>query len=430
MNILMMSNTYSPIVGGLEKSVQTFSEEYRKRGHRVIVAAPVFEGTPPVEEDVIRLPAIRNFNGTDFSVPVPAPGFLQEALKDFTPDIIHVHHPFFIGDTALRTAYQFNVPLIYTYHTMFEYNTHYVPGDSPAIKRFVIRLSVGFANLADHVFAPSGGIKTMLQRRGVKSPVTVVPTGIDLQRYSIGDRVRSRARFGVPSEAFVVGYAGRLAAEKNLEFLCRCVLLFLKRRKNACFLVAGGGPLEESIRDAFRSKGMEDRLIFTGVLEGDEIVDAYYAMDVFAFASQSETQGLCLVEAMAAGVPIVAVDAPGFHGLVENGRNGYILARASEAEFAAALERLASLPAEARRAMGLGARSTAALYSKELCADRALAVYETVRASGVRRRDRGAVWGDSAWSKTLLRPLSAQWKLIKNMTEAAAAAVKGGSGLM
>src|SRR5436190_18296931 len=108
MNILMMTNTYKPILGGLEKSVEAFTKEFRQRGHRVIIVAPEFQDMPR-EEDVIRIPAIQNFNGSDFSIQLPIPGVLTEALGDFRPDIIHAHHPFFIGDTALRVASKYTV---------------------------------------------------------------------------------------------------------------------------------------------------------------------------------------------------------------------------------------------------------------------------------------------------------------------------------
>src|SRR5260221_637002 len=106
MNILQMSNTYKPILGGLEKSVESFTQAYRARGHRVIVVAPEFEEMPPLEKDVIRMPAIQNFNKTEFSIKLPIPGVLSEALGDFKPDIVHAHHPFFMGATALRVAYK------------------------------------------------------------------------------------------------------------------------------------------------------------------------------------------------------------------------------------------------------------------------------------------------------------------------------------
>lgn len=292
------------------------------------------------------------------------------------------------------------------------------------LKRFAAQLSVGYANLADQVFAPSEGIRAMLKRQGVESPIAVVPTGIDLSRFSDGNPQQIHKRFGVPKDAYVVGYVGRLAAEKNLDFLSRAILSFLKRRTDACFLVVGKGSSERTIRDVFESQRMESRLFFTGALDGDALIDAYHAMDVFAFASQSETQGMSLVEAMAAGVPVVAVDALGIHGLIENHVNGILLDHEDETEFTLALDRLACLPPEKKEAISKAARATAQQYSKEFCAERALALYASLIKSVVGRRDRDSVWGDSLWAQTL-RQLRAEWELVKNMTKAAATAVKG-----
>src|SRR4051812_28170514 len=115
MNILMMTNTYKPLLGGLEKSVEAFTNELRSAGHRVILVVPQYkEGRD--EKDVIRIPAVQNFNGSDFSVQLPIPAALTDALGDFRPDIIHSHHPFLIGDTALRMASKFNVPMVFTHH--------------------------------------------------------------------------------------------------------------------------------------------------------------------------------------------------------------------------------------------------------------------------------------------------------------------------
>jgi glycosyltransferase involved in cell wall biosynthesis len=158
MKILMMTNTYKPIVGGVERSVETFTEEYRSNRHRVIIVAPQFKNIPKDETDVIRVPAIQNFNGTDFSVQVPIPGVLSRALMGLRPDIVHAHHPYLIGDTALRVAAKHKAPFVFTYHTFYERYTHYVPGDSPVLKRFVIALSTGFANLCNMVFAPSQSV--------------------------------------------------------------------------------------------------------------------------------------------------------------------------------------------------------------------------------------------------------------------------------
>src|SRR3989338_5060675 len=185
MNILMMTNTYKPLVGGLEISIENFTREFRKAGHRVVIMAPEYPDMRP-EAGVVRIPAIQNFNGSDFSVQLPLPGASAEALGDFRPDIIHSHHPFLIGDTALRMASKYNVPLVFTHHTLYEENVHYIPGNKKALKRFIIELSTGYANLADQVFAPSESIMDMLKERNVETPIEVVPSGIHVGHFGRG----------------------------------------------------------------------------------------------------------------------------------------------------------------------------------------------------------------------------------------------------
>ena len=184
MRVVMMTNTYLPHVGGVARSVDGFSRALRDEGVRVMVVAPEFPGMATDETDVVRVPAIQRFNGSDFSVRLPVPGLLDEPLERFQPDLIHAHHPFLLGDTALRVASARGLPLIFTHHTLYEEYTHYVSTESEAIKRFVIDLSTGYANLCDHVIAPSQSVAVLLQQRGVTSPITVVPTGVELDRFA------------------------------------------------------------------------------------------------------------------------------------------------------------------------------------------------------------------------------------------------------
>ncbi len=419
MNILMMTNTYKPLMGGLEKSVEAFTLGYRERGHRVIIVAPEFEDMRP-ERDVIRIPAIQHFNGTDFSVQLPVPGVLSEALGDFRPGIVHSHHPFLVGDTAVRLAYKFNVPLVFTHHTLYEQNTHYVPaGDTTVLKNFVIQLSAGYANLADQVFAPSESVMDLLRQRGVTTPIDIVPTGIDVKRFAAGDPRKLREALGIRPGAFVIGHLGRLAPEKNLEFLAKAVLNFMASHKEAQFLMVGKGPSEEVIENMFREAGLGGRLHLTGPLTGQDLVDAYHVMDVFVFASQSETQGLVLAETMAAGVPIVAVDAPGVREVVKDEVNGRLLMREDAVEFAGALEWMAARGAERTAAMKKECRETAAAFSMEKCLDQALRIYDRLVKDKlfVRRHSE-----DSTWEKTL-RLLQAHWGLAKNLAKATKNAV-------
>ena len=333
MRILMMTNTFTPHVGGVARSVESFTTTYRQLGHPVLVVAPEFDNMPGEEIDVVRIPAIQNFNGSDFSVVLPAPGFLRSAVEAFEPDIVHSHHPFLIGSTALRLARQFSLPIVFTHHTMYEQYTHYVPGDSETLKRFVINLSTRYANLCDHVFAPSASIAAVLRKREVVAPIDVVPTGVSLELMSKGNGAAFRTVMGIPEDAFVIGHVGRLAPEKNLGLLTDAVVAFLKSDSRACFLLVGWGPSRAPLWRAFREAGLAERLYETGVLTHPILASAYQAMDLFAFASKSETQGMVLIEANAAGVPVVALNAPGVREVVVDGENGRLLAEESVEAF-------------------------------------------------------------------------------------------------
>lgn len=419
MKIVMMTNTFSPHVGGVARSVAAFTNSYRARGHRVVVVAPIFEGAPAKEADVLRIPAIQKFNGSDFSVVLPVPGFLTAQVRDLEPDVIHAHHPFLLGATALRLARAYRIPMVFTHHTMYERYTHYVPGDSPAMKRFVISLSTSFANLCDTVFAPSESVAEEIARRGVTSPIEVVPTGVDTEALGAGDGAAFRERAGIPREAFVVGHLGRLAPEKNLGFLTRAVAGFLAAEPRARFLVVGVGPSADAIRAELRERGLEGRLHTAGILQGQALADAYAAMDCFAFASMTETQGLVVAEAMAAGSPVVALDAPGVREVVRDGENGRLLATENEEAFAAALGWVVGRDEAAASALRARAVETAERFSLDRSADKALAIYERLR--GHPHEDTDDQY--DAWDSTL-RMIRAEWEMLKDLAGAAGAALK------
>lgn len=420
MNIVMLTNTYTPHVGGVARSVEAFAAEYRRRGHRVLVVAPEFANRPPDETDVVRIPAIQNFNGSDFSAVLPVSGLLTEALDAFRPDLVHAHHPYLLGMTALRVARYRELPLVFTHHTLYEQYTHYVPVDSPAFRRFVIELATRYANLCDQVFAPSESIATLLRERGVKAPIAVVPTGVNLERFAQGDAAGFRRRMGIPDNAFVVGHLGRLAPEKNLVFLSEAVAAFLKTAPRAHFLLVGKGSSEAEIRTIFEREGLSEHLHVAGILEPPQLADAYHAMDVFAFASRSETQGMVLTEAMAAGAPVVGLDAPGVREVVKDRHNGRLLHEESIEDFRAALQWVAELPAERRRQLRQSAVATAEDFSMPRSAAKALGCYEALRARTlVERTEQDAQW------EHVLHLIEAEWDILKGMAGAAAAAFSG-----
>jgi len=415
--ILMMTNTFTPHVGGVARSVESFAQAYRKRGHHVLVVAPQYEGAQRDQSGVIRVPAIQKFNGSDFAVAVPLLRDLNRAVTKFKAQIVHSHHPFLLGGTAVRISRMHALPLVFTHHTMYEDYTHYVPVDSEVLKRFVISLSTHYANLCDLVFAPSGSAREILLRRGVKTPVAVVPTGVDVERFRRGSGIGFRSAIAVPRDAFLVGHVGRLAHEKNLAFLAQAVAAFMHREERAHFLVVGKGPAEKAMRDIFAGTTLLERVHFASTLQSRLLVSSYKAMDVFAFASKSETQGVVLVEAMAGGVPVVALDASGSRDVIVDQRNGRLVQTETIEEMAAALQWVADCAPRQLQQLRLHARRTAERYTIERTAKRALAEYGSlVRKTRVSRRGE-----EDPWARTRRR-IRAEWNVIVSVAEAAGTA--------
>ncbi len=418
MRILMMTNTYEPVIGGIEQSIHSFSEEFRRQGHKVAIVAPTFEGMREHEKDVIRIPAIQNFLRDDVSLTLPIPIFLSHFMKEFQPDIIHSHHFFGVGDTALRLARKYHIPLVFTHHIMLDQYADFFPIHNERVKRFVLRLATGYANLTDAVIAPSHAVSEILHRDGVKKPIHIIPTGVDVKRFAEGNGKEFRKKRNISENAFVLGFVGRLNPEKNLEFLARAASRFLKQNRKAHCLMIGEGPLKETIKDIFTEFGVEDRLHCTGALHGQDLVNAYHATDLFIFSSHSETQGIVLIESMSCGTPVAVIDAPAVRELVKDGKNGRLIAVEDEEQFVAALNWFTELNKSEWQNIQENAQATAAELSIEKCAERLLDVYLCRKLNNAAPVKEYHLW-DSV--KDLLKT---EKDLLKNAVEATEAALK------
>ncbi|WP_417416533.1 glycosyltransferase [Hoeflea sp.] len=419
MKILMFTNTYTPHVGGVARSVSELAAGLRRAGDEVLVVAPEFANMTTEETGVHRISAVQNFAGSDFSVPLPLSPGLADATEAFDPDIIHSHHPFLLGDTALRTASFLDVPVVFTHHTRYELYGHYVAQDSELLKRLALSLSLGYCDLCDGVIAPSRSIADFLADHGVRTPVTVVPTGVDVSCFAGGVGARGRSALSIPEDVFLVGHVGRLAPEKNLGFLTEAFSLFLKQNPDAHVLVVGDGPSRLMMQQTLEREGMGNRAHFAGVLRGAALADAYAAMDVFAFSSFSETQGLVLVEAMTAGSPVVALDAPGARDVVTDQLNGRLLDAGTDAGgFAAVLEELATAGEGSRQAMRRAALETAADYAIDKTVARTRDYYQRMLSGD---RSQGAET-NGLWVRAR-RSLAREMEILGNFAYAAADAI-------
>ncbi len=424
MKILMFTNTYLPHVGGVARSVSTFARDLVHLGLEVAVVAPHFQGEDPDQNarvQVMRVPAIQNFNGSDFSVRLPIPFALSERIEAFNPDLIHSHHPFLLGDTAMRVARQRELPLVFTHHTMYEWYTHYVPFDSHGMKRFVINLSTQYANMCSAVVAPSQSIAQILRERGVYSKIQVIPTGINLDFFASGQAESVRQELGLRPETKIIGHVGRLAPEKNLDFLARAVSTAMQELPDSVFLLVGEGPSLKGIQTHFAQLGLTDRLLWLGKRSGQDLADAYAGMDVFAFASCTETQGLVLAEAMAASTPVVALDASGAREVVKDKKNGRLLPEQStEQEFARALTEILS-GEQSLELLRSKAQETARTFSRDTCARELHKLYQDLISA---RKVQPAQDPEDILSwDILLRSLKTEWELISYKTQAVVNAV-------
>lgn len=421
MKIVMFTNTYTPHVGGVAGSVEQLVRKCRSKGHQIYVVAPEFPEMPEDEKNVIRTPAIQNFNGSDFSVSLPIPSNMRKILTEFNPDIIHTHHPYLLGDAALRYSAYHNLPLVFTHHTMYEKYTHYVPTDSPAMRRFVIELTRRYVNLCDHIIAPSDSVAKILEDRGAETDITVIPTGVDYNKFSSGDGAAVRNELGIPSDAFVIGHVGRLAPEKNLAFLAKAVTEYLKTEDNGYFIVVGNGPSRENMQAVFQGAGVADRVHFMGTKQAQELVNFYHSMDVMAFTSKSETQGMVLAEAMAAGVPVVALDAPGARDIVKNNVNGFLVQNEEIPDFIEALEKVNRENPKTTDEWQQEIDKTAREFSAGQTTRKVLKLYDSLIDTGHKES-----LDDETWEK-ILRAVKLEWEIWEKRIAAGAQSIGGNS---
>ncbi len=405
MNILMLTNIYKPLVGGITRSIDAFASEFRRRGHHVLIVAPEFGDDTPEEPGVVRMPAVPNMYRRQYPWPLPIPGLVHQTIGDFGPDVIHTHHPFLLGAAGQRESVLWDLPLVYTHHTKHHEYVQLGAARRRLLADLVWSVTLSYCELCDMLITPSRSIRSMLAEAGVERPMEVVPTGIDAARLGRGDGARARREYGIPDDAFVIGSVGRLEPEKNWCFLAPTLAQYLRQHGRVHCLVAGEGQLTGRIREAFARHGVETRLHLTGTLEGQPLIDAYHALDVFAFASHTETQGLVLIEAMAAGKPVVAVEASGVVDVVQDGKNGRLIEDEDDEAFRGALDAIQTMDSEDRRVMAQAARETAESLSLENCAERVLDVYQ--RAVDTREQMRQAASSD--WPSPM-RFLHYQWR--------------------
>jgi 1,2-diacylglycerol 3-alpha-glucosyltransferase len=377
MRIGMFSESYLPRISGVTHSLSAFVAALRARGHYVVVVAPAFPGHTDDDLDVRRLPSFRIPPQRDFPLAnLLAPATWRE-IAHLDLDIVHAHAPFLVGRLAARVARRRRVPLVFTHHTQYDEYVHYVPWFSPSLTRPVTRRYVtSYANQCDLVIAPSSVIAERLRSLGVRSRVEVLSTGVvDEALINSLDPAWVRPTFGIPAGHALLVTASRLGKEKSIDLLLQVLAVVVKQR-DATLLIIGGGPEEMELKDLARRLGVADRTVFAGQQTHKRALECVSAGDIFVFASQTETQGLAVVEAMAAGKPVVAVGAGGVVDAIENGMSGELVP-ASVDIMAERILRLIDEPAR-RGSLGARAREASRRFSPDGAAGKLVDLYQSL----------------------------------------------------
>lgn len=328
MRIGIFTDSYKPYTSGVVTSISTFKEELTRLGHEVHIFAPSYPNYTDTEENVYRYYSVPSPTNPDYTLAIPVYPGMNLLIKKLQLDLIHVHSPFTMGRVGVHYSRKYYLPLVFTYHTRYDQYVHYVPVAQDLAKDMTIKYSRQFCNNCDHVIAPSSEIRDMVEDTGVKTPVSVIPTGVPLYRFENGDDSWLRRHYSIPKENKILLFVGRLTKEKNLHFLLDSFKLAREQLSNLTLVLTAQGPLESELKHYAKAMGFSlDRdVIFTGALPFDTLVHVYFSADLFVFSSLTETQGLVLIEAMAAGLPVVAVRASGVQDMVDHGVDGILTA--------------------------------------------------------------------------------------------------------
>ncbi len=390
--VAFFTNTFAPDVNGVAHVVKAFRQELQRRGLEVYVFAPAPRGQNPPRQGtagprddplVVRFPSLPLPN-LDYALALPFSRTVSRVLRQVSFDLIHTHHPLWVGHWGARYARRAGRPLVTTIHTHYELFAPMVPLPRSLVEHYLRAKVRRYCNGCDLVTTPAASNQTRLEQSGVVRPVVVVPNPVDLGLFEHADGGPVRERLGLQGK-FVLGYLGRLSPEKKLRVVVQAAALVCRRRQDAHLVIVGGGTVRQEVQAAVRELGLEGRSTLVGPVPHEQVPEYQAAFDVFLTASLGETQPLAYAEALAVGTPVIAVVGLGAVDMIEDGVNGFLVNREGAAEaMAETVLRLAGDP-QLRDRMSRQARSSARRYHITEAADRLLEAYSQALEEHARR---------------------------------------------
>src|SRR4030042_4127637 len=345
MRIAIFTNNYLPNPYDVSGSVESVRKEFERLGHEVFIFAPKWKGYEDKNPRVFRYPAVDIEVKIKFPLAVPYSRKISKIINSLDPDIIHSQHPNLLGSAGASLAKRKNIPLVFTWHTLYDQYAHFAPFVPAKLAAWwAIRNARNYANRCDQIIVPTPSIAGIIKKWGVTNEnITAIPTGVEEEQFASPDREAGRKKHGVADNEILLFVMTRLTAEKNMKFLVDAVLLVLEKNNQVNpiksrdagaaspqfnrvkFMLCGDGNLRDKLMKKVADAGLANRVIFVGIVPDGEKKDYYAAGDIFVYASKSETQGMILTEAMYIGLPIVAVRATGAQDLIENNVSGFLV---------------------------------------------------------------------------------------------------------
>lgn len=384
MRIGIFTDTYPPYINGVSTSIQMLEKALKKKGHQVfIVTVNPSKMSYKYEKNnkVIRIPGIPT-GIYDYRLTGIYPLRAIRKIKKWNLDVIHSHTEFGIGTFARIIAKQLNIPLVHTYHTMYEDYVHYITkgyfdGTSKKIIEYLTKFYCD--KTTKELIVPTKKAYDLFKEKyKVDKNIHIVPTGIELEKFykeniNMQKLTKLKDSLGITNKDFIILYVGRLGQEKNVDFLIDNQEYFVNKNKNVKLLIVGSGPDYDKYKEKTKKLGLENNIIFTGKVPYNNIEYYYNMGNVFVTASTTETQGLTIIEAMATGMPTVCINDESFKNTVINELNGYLFD--NKKEYRKYMDILIE-DKNTLKKLGKQAKISTNQYSSKYYAERILDVYK------------------------------------------------------
>ena len=385
MNIGFFTDTYTPQVNGVVSSITTFKEELEKQNHKVYIfapSAPGYKDSLKEKERIFRFKSFKFLFQPEYRVAqLFCWKFLRQILK-IKLDIIHTHTPMSMGVLALFVSRLQNRPLVYTHHTLYDkYVKVYLWKGRLFPPTVAKKIITTFCNRCNIVIAPSSKTKHLLKEDGVKKKILELSSGINFQNFNRSLLFKKnndfRQKYNIPSNAKLLIFVGRLAKEKNIEFLIAVFEKISQELDNVYFVLVGGGVHRTKLNLFIKKINFKKNIVFTGYLHGTEVIKAYQAADIFIYSSKTETQGLVMLEAAASELPIVAIKDLAFKNILIDSFNGYLVVDENIKEFSQKVIKILKSPKMSKK-MSQNSKILAQKFSVSNQTNKLLTLYQSL----------------------------------------------------